>query len=144
MTEHFQSGLDPGFKEQVANSLGRWGGWPLRWKRVAGVFGLGKVPRARDSSMAVAVVQVGGAKGLVTFFFFFCLFSAAPMACGGSQARGPIGAVAPAYTTATAIWGVSCICSLHHSSWQRQILNPLSEARDQTRVFMDASRVRYD
>ena len=28
----------------------------------------------------------------MTFFFFFCLFNAAPMACGGSQARGPIGA----------------------------------------------------
>ena len=26
--------------------------------------------------------------------FFFCLFRAAPMAYGGSQARGPIGAVA--------------------------------------------------
>ena len=35
---------------------------------------------------------------LVFFFFFFCLFSfsrAAPPAYGGSQARGPIGAVAP-------------------------------------------------
>ena len=28
------------------------------------------------------------------FFFVFCLFMAAPMAYGGSQARGPIGAIA--------------------------------------------------
>ena len=28
------------------------------------------------------------------FFFVFCLFRAAPMACGSSQARGPIGVVA--------------------------------------------------
>ena len=27
-------------------------------------------------------------------FFFFCLFKAAPMACGGSQGRGRIRAVA--------------------------------------------------
>ena len=27
--------------------------------------------------------------------------------------------------------------------WQRQILNPLSEARDRTWIFMDTSRVRY-
>ena len=28
---------------------------------------------------------------------------------------------------------------LHHSSQQHQILNPLSEARDQTFILMDAS-----
>ena len=52
------------------------------------------------------------------FFFFFCLFAiswAAPPAYGGSQARGPIGAVA---------------AGLHHSSQQRRILNPLSKVRE--------------
>ena len=34
----------------------------------------------------------------------------------------------PAYTTATAMWDLSHICNLHHSSQQCQILNPLSEA----------------
>ena len=34
------------------------------------------------------------------------------------------------YTTATAVWDLSHICDLHHSSQQRQILNPLREARD--------------
>ena len=33
----------------------------------------------------------------------------------------------PAYTTATATEDPSCICDLHPSSWQRRILNPLSE-----------------
>ena len=42
-----------------------------------------------------------------------------------------------AYTTATATPDLSHICDLHHSSWQRRILNPLSEARDQTRIFTD-------
>ena len=37
----------------------------------------------------------------------------------------------PAYTTATEIQDLSCVWDLHQSSWQRQILNPLSEARDQ-------------
>ena len=36
----------------------------------------------------------------------------------------------PTYTTATATWDLSHICDLHHSSWQYQILNPLSKARD--------------
>ena len=43
-----------------------------------------------------------------------------------------------AYTTAT---DPSCICDLHYSSWQHQILNPFSKARDQTLIFMDTSWV---
>ena len=36
------------------------------------------------------------------------------------------------HTTATPASDTSCVCSLHHSSWQHQILNPLSKARDLT------------
>ena len=49
------------------------------------------------------------------------------MAHGGSQARGPIGAVA--------------VCDLHQGSQQRRILNPPSEARDRACVLMDASQI---
>ena len=49
----------------------------------------------------------------------------------------------PAYVTVTAMLDLSCIWDLHHSSAQRQILNPLSEARDQTRIPMDTSWVCY-
>ena len=42
-----------------------------------------------------------------------------------------------AYTRATATPDLSHICDLHHSSCQ--ILNPLSEARDQTYILMDTS-----
>ena len=48
-----------------------------------------------------------------------------------------------AYTTATATWELSHICNLHHSSWQRRILNPLSRARDRTLILMDTSWVCY-
>ena len=47
-----------------------------------------------------------------------------------------------AYARATATRDLSCICDLHHSSWQHQILNPLSKVRGQTRILMDASQVR--
>ena len=40
------------------------------------------------------------------------------------------------YTTVTATWDLSHICDLHHSSEQCQILNLLSEAKDQTRGLM--------
>ena len=43
----------------------------------------------------------------------------------------------PAYTTATAMQGLSRVCNLHHSSWQCGIFNTLSRARDQTHILMD-------
>ena len=49
----------------------------------------------------------------------------------------------PAYITATATWNLSHVCNLHHSSWQRQILNTLSEARDWTLIVMNTSQVCY-
>ena len=36
-----------------------------------------------------------------------------------------------------------CICDLHHSSQQCQILNPLSEARDWNCILMDASQIHF-
>ena len=47
----------------------------------------------------------------------------------------------PAYATATATRDPSCVFDLRHSSRQHQILNPRSQARDQTSILMDASRV---
>ena len=71
---------------------------------------------------------------LLSFFlFFFLLFRAAPMAHGGSQARGLIGA--------TATRDPSHIFGLYHSSLQCRILNPVSEARDWTHILMDTSQV---
>ena len=71
------------------------------------------------------------------FFGLFCLFRAVPAAYGGSQAGGPVGAIATAIVTLDP----SPVCNLHHSSRQRRILKPLSEARDGSRVLMNASRL---
>ena len=49
----------------------------------------------------------------------------------------------PAYTTATATPDLSLVCDQHHSSWQSQLLNPLSEARDRTCNLMNASQVHF-
>ena len=46
-----------------------------------------------------------------------------------------------ACTTATATLDTSCVCDLHHSSQQCQILNPLSKARDRTHNLMDTGHV---
>ena len=47
----------------------------------------------------------------------------------------------PAYTTTTATQDLSQVRDLYHSSRQRQILNPLSEARDQTCIRLDTTWV---
>ena len=47
-----------------------------------------------------------------------------------------------AYTTAIAMQDLSCVCDLHHSSQQRRILNPLSEARDRTHNFIVPIQIR--
>ena len=79
----------------------------------------------------------------LAFFFFFCFLGPSLQ-----HMKLPSLGVAselqlPAYTTATAIWDPSCVCDLHHSLWQCQILNPLSKARDGTRIFMDTRQVCY-
>ena len=78
-------------------------------------------------------------------FVCFCLFRAKPSAYGSSQARGWVGATATAVGLhhSTATWHPSRICDLQHSSWQCQILNPLSEARDWTCILVDASQIRF-
>ena len=54
------------------------------------------------------------------------------------QTRGPIGAVTAGLHSSHSNAG----SNLHHSSWQHWILNPPSEARDQTSILLDASWVR--
>ena len=47
----------------------------------------------------------------------------------------------PAYPTATAMPHPNCICNLHRNLRQWQILNPLSKAKNRTRILTDTSRV---
>jgi len=65
------------------------------------------------------------------------------MAYGSSQARGRIGAVAAGLHHSHNNAGSSRICDLYQRSGQHWILNPLSDARDQTCVLMDTSQVHY-
>ena len=47
------------------------------------------------------------------------------------------------YATATATSDQSHVCNLYHRSGQRQILNPLSEARDRTCHLVVPSWIRF-
>ena len=49
----------------------------------------------------------------------------------------------PAYTTEQHKIRATSACSLHHSSWQGQILNPPSKGRYQICIFMDTNWVYF-
>ena len=80
----------------------------------------------------------------IDFFFFFGLFRAASSAYGDSQARGQIRAVAAGLHHSYSKAGSEThLQPTHHSSQQRWILNPLSEGRNRTCVFTDASQICF-
>ena len=100
-------------------------------------------PKERDELFKAWDLPAGGRgchKNTQNFFFFF-LFRAAHAAYGGSQARGWIGAVATGSYTATP--DPSRIYELHHSWWQRPILNAQSKARDRNLILMVTSQIRF-
>ena len=76
---------------------------------------------------------------LLDFFPFF--FKATLVACESSRLGVKSELQLLAYATASATQDSSHVCCLHHSSLQCQIPDPLSEARDQTRVLMDTSQI---
>ena len=80
-----------------------------------------RVHFSKPGFLNLSVVDV---LGQIIFF----LFRAAPAAYGSSQARGQI------RTTAD---------DLPHSSRQHQILNPVSEARHLTHIFMDTGWIGF-
>ena len=73
-------------------------------------------------------VEIRMTLGFFCCCFVFCFFRAAPTAYGGPQARGPTGATA---------------AGLCHSSWQHQIFNPQSKAKDRTDNLMVRSQVHF-
>ena len=80
---------------------------------------------------------------LFYFIYLFCFFRATLSAYGSSQARVKSELQLPACATAIATWYLSHICNLHHSSWQHQISDLLSKAREQTCILMDASLISF-
>ena len=83
---------------------------------------------------------------IVILFIIFCLFvflGPHPRHMEVPRLGVELELELPAYTTTTAMSDPSLLCDLHHSSRQRQILNPLSKARDWTCVLMDTGQVPY-
>ena len=67
-----------------------------------------------------------GSESLVSFFRAACV------AYGSSRLGVESELQMPACATAIPMKNASCVCNLHQRSRQRQMLNPLNEAKDQT------------
>ena len=82
---------------------------------------------------------------VVVFFFVFLLFLwAAPAAYGGSQDRGPIGAVAASLRQSHSNAGSEprLLPTPQLTATPDRIVNPLSKGRDRTRNLVVPSRIR--
>ena len=66
---------------------------------------------------------------------------AAPVAYGSSKPGVELELQLPAYITATEMQDPNCICNLHCTFRQRQVLNPLIEVVEQTCILMGTSQV---
>ena len=75
------------------------------------------------------------------FFFFFCFLGLNLWHMEVPRLGVELELQLLAYTTVTSTQDPSLVCSLHHSSQQHQILNPLSKARGGTCSLMHTSRV---
>ena len=96
-----------------------------------------KDKKERDHIKMYVFIIISAIELNICLFICF-LFTAAPVACGSFQTRGQIGATAEACATATTS-DSSHTCDLHHSLRQCQILNPWSEARDQTCILTETT-----
>ena len=75
--------------------------------------------------------------------YYYCLFRATSTSYGGPQARGRIGAVATGLSHSPSDAGSKLPLWPTPQLRQCWILNPLSEARDQTHVLMDTSQICF-
>ena len=80
-------------------------------------------------------------KRICSYLFFFCFLG--PHSRQVEVPRLGVQSELQLPATATATPDPSCICDLHHSSWQPWILNPLSKVRDWTRNLIVPSRIRF-
>ena len=81
---------------------------------------------------------------VIFFFFFFFFFKGLHlwhMEVPRSGVKSELQLLA--CVTATATRDLSRICDVYHGSRQCQIFKPLSKARNQTHILMDASRICF-
>ena len=90
---------------------------------------------SKSPNLSFQTHSSGGAVSTILGFFACFFFRVTPTACGVSQARGGIRAIAADLYHSHSNARSKLHCDLCHSSWQCRILNPLSKTWDQTIVL---------
>ena len=103
-----------------------WGPWCPQG-RIGKTSALHSSGRSWGGEGAFPVISDGCREGVVELSFFFLGLHPWHMEVPRLGVKLELHLLAS--TTATAMQDPSCIFDLHYSSWQYQILNPLSEAR---------------
>ena len=85
---------------------------------------------------------LGNSVDFLWFFLSFIFLGLHPRHMEGPRLGVESALLPPAQARATATQDPSRVCNLHHSSRQRQIVNPLNKGRDRTRNLMVPSRIR--
>ena len=100
------------------------------------------VPRARPAGVAQKCPSTGNCTPYFSLLFLLFVFLGLNLQHMEAPRLGVTSELQLlTCATATAMQDLSCICDLHHSSRQRQMANPLSEARDGTRALTDTSQI---
>ena len=94
----------------------------------------------KKSSLNIPLLRRPFFLSFLSFSFFFFLWPH-PLHMEVPRLRVQQELQLPAYTTAAAMQDPSCVCDLHHSSQQCQILSPLNEARDRIHNLVVPSQV---
>ena len=110
--------------------------------------GIGSWPRPGQSDHSITPVTMTGSRmtkwpntGLIFFSFFFLSFFLGPHLWHKEAPRQAVKSELQLSANTTATPDLSRVCEEHHGSWQCRILNPMSEARDQTCILMNTSWV---
>ena len=104
-----------------------------------------KLNPSSDNARSLTARPPATPKFYIDLFIYFCFLGLHAQHMEAPRLGAELELQLLAYTTATATAtrDVSRVFNLHYSLWQRQIPEPLSEARDRICILIDTSQTHF-